>query len=168
VLPNRRVRAPLRVGILLSVLLAAFGPFSRSAAAPTAQAPAGSMLYFTDTREIRRYDLNTGALVDVLVPPASGESYYFLDMALGPDGKLYAIDGSQGQVRRFDAQNGALLDTFTSEQAAGLVAAYHIVFGPDGNLYISGQDAANPFKSKVVRYDITTGTLIDTFIPGSV
>jgi sugar lactone lactonase YvrE len=158
------MRGLLRVAILLSVLLAAFSPFSRSVAAPAAQAPAGALLYFTDTKEIRRYDLSTGALVDVLVAPPSEESHDFVDMAFGPDGKLYVIEGFHGQVLRFDAQTGALLDTFISLHAAGLASAYHLVFGPDGYLYIGGADAADPI-SKVVRYNIATGALIDTFIP---
>jgi DNA-binding beta-propeller fold protein YncE len=134
-------------------------------AAPRRASVTAPLLYFNDTREIRRYDSRTGELVGVFVPPTDLLPHFFSDMAFGPDNNLYVADGLEGKVLRYDGQTGALIDTFIPARAAGLTSAYHLIFGPDGNLYIGGQDISSFATSKVVRYNGATGALIETFIP---
>jgi DNA-binding beta-propeller fold protein YncE len=79
-------------------------------------------------------------------------------MAFGPDGALYVANqaGSPAIVKiagPFSNSPGAF-ETFVSDGAF-----YDLAFGTDGNLYAAGAGA-------VMRYDIVTGQLVDTFTHG--
>lgn len=83
-------------------------------------------------------------------------------MVFGPDGSLY-LGTSAGvfasQVRRYNGATGAFDRVFAtvpnSDQATALA------FGPDGKLYVG-----TGFAGSVLRYDGTSGTFLDVFIPG--
>jgi outer membrane protein assembly factor BamB len=64
-------------------------------------------------------------------------------------------------VRRCDASTGVLVDAIVPSARDGVINTHSgMTFGPDGNLYVSSWDA-----DSVLRYNPTTGALIDVFIP---
>lgn len=79
-------------------------------------------------------------------------------MAFGPDGALYVANqaGSPAIVKISGPFSDApgVAQTFVDDGAF-----YDVAFGPDGALYAGGAGA-------VLRYDIVTGQLIDTFTNG--
>jgi DNA-binding beta-propeller fold protein YncE len=75
-------------------------------------------------------------------------------LAVGPDGNLYVADADRGVIR-FDGLTGAF------RAALGTPGANALAFGPDGNLYVASSGIANA----VVRFDPSSGTLLDTFLP---
>lgn len=114
-------------------------------------------------KDVRRYDGNTGAFIDVFVPAGSGGLNLPSGLTFGPDGNLYVGDfTSQGAVRRYDGKTGAFIDTFVAPGSGGLsFPSLGLSFATDGNLYVSS--IAN---SSVLRYNGKTGAFIDTFVPG--
>ncbi|NET25583.1 hypothetical protein [Okeania sp. SIO1I7] len=65
---------------------------------------------------VRVYDVDTGALLDVLDAGLDAEGTPILDaprgLGFGPDGNLYASSTGTGSVVRFDGATGDLIDVF--------------------------------------------------------
>src|SRR5262249_44364115 len=88
-------------------------------------------------------------------------------MTFGPDGLLYAhqpqfpspnVPGDS--ITRYDPQTLAFLGVFVNQDSRILSnETQKPRFGPDGNLYVPTS------LGTVVRYDGTTGSFIDTFLP---
>lgn len=73
--------------------------------------------------------------------------------------KLLVSSFDSGEILAIDPQSGAVT-TFVAP-GTGLSRPTGIVFGPDGNLYVGNSTTAGA----VFRFNGTTGTLIDAFIP---
>jgi streptogramin lyase len=115
-------------------------------------------LYVSDrfSASIFRYNGSTGAFIDI--PISDGRLGGFVGFTFGPDGKIYANEyNGHFDVLRCDPATHTCA-VFASGHS--LVSASGITFGPDGNLYVSGINSGN-----VVRYDGTTGSFIDVFVP---
>ena len=121
--------------------------------------------------KVLRFNGTTGEFIDAFVPAGSGGLQGPRGLVFGPDGNLYvgANDPAPGWVLRYDGRMGDFLDVFVpagsnpfGETTAGYCRG--LVFGPDGNLYVSGAWPINRHPS-VLRYDGTTGALIDAFVP---
>lgn len=112
-------------------------------------------VYDTADEEMRRYNPDTGDLLDVFIP-SSGNLINACDFDIGIEGDIYITDLTLGGVRRFSGQDGTFLGVFThpSRPASG------VVFGPDGDLYVN--DSGN-----LARYDGTTGEFVETFVSGN-
>jgi hypothetical protein len=133
--------------------------------------PSGYLLVNSyDNNSVLRYDENTGAFVDTLVPKGSGGLGNSLGMILGPDHDLYVsnhlepINSGNGQtssVLRFDGTTGAFLSVVADSNQVS--SPRGIVFGPDGNLYV----AEGKGPGTVLRFSGTTGAFIDDFVPTS-
>lgn len=80
-------------------------------------------------------------------------------------GYLLVIDYDNSNVLRYDASTGAFVDEFVTKRSGGLFEPQFAVFGPrDGNLYVgSGHFSGRPESFAVMRYDGSTGALIDRF-----
>jgi hypothetical protein len=85
-----------------------------------------------------------------------------LGIAFGHDGSLFIADRDERTVYRYTDDDG--LSEFVDAGTGGLDQAFGIAFGPDGNgngtsdLYVASQNTG-----EVLRYEGTTGKLIDTF-----
>ena len=123
-----------------------------------------------NTRSVHRYDVHTGAFVDVFISSGSGGMERTGGMAFGPDkGHLYATSTvwqGDNEVLRYDRETGDFIDVFIPAAASMGNALYNLSFGPDGDLYILdwiGQGSGCSGKSTVRRYDGETGVYIDDF-----
>lgn len=107
---------------------------------------------------VRRFDLSTGAFIDVFVPANSGGLDVPVGMDFGPDGNLYVVSNANQSIKQYDGITGAYLDTFIPN-GSGLNTPTGMIFGPDDNLYVSslGSDS-------VLRFDGATGLYIDDFV----
>ena len=127
---------------------------------------------------VLRYDGMTGAFLDVFVPAGSNPfgvtgSGAPRGLVFGPDRNLYvsynwgATADLHSSILRYDGTTGAFLDAFVSEGSGGLYDATGVFFGPDDNLYVRSatQQGGLGGPSAVLRYDGTTGTFIDQFVP---
>jgi len=113
------------------------------------------------TAAVLRYDLSTGAFIDVFASGNGLDRPYGL--VFGPDGYLYVASFLSDQILRFNGTTGAFVDVFATGdgQPGGLNGPDYLKFGPDGGLYVTTQGSvAGDFPglpSEVLRYDITTG-----------
>src|SRR6267143_1127370 len=114
-------------------------------------------LYVSDSdhETVLRYNGSTGSFINAFVPAVGDPA----GLAFGPDSNLYvASSSSPGEVSRFNGSTGAAIGaSFGSGQLSNPEG---LTFGPDGNLYVAGGDTKS-----VLRYDPTTGTFIDAFVP---
>ncbi|MHB1458770.1 MAG: PEP-CTERM sorting domain-containing protein [Armatimonadota bacterium] len=127
---------------------------------------AGGYLYVTghNTNNVVRYDLATGAFVDILI---SSEISKPTKIVIGPDGNLYIANGTtNGTISRFktdgtplpaEGKTGALFATTGFDYPTGMD------FGPDGNLYVANESG----NYCVYRYDGTSGEQIGGFFANS-
>ena len=78
---------------------------------------------------------------------------------------LLVTDYDHGSVLRYDAATGAFVDEFVARNSGGLNQPQFLVFGPhDDNLYVGSSHFSGPGRFiGVLRYDGTTGALIDEF-----
>jgi DNA-binding beta-propeller fold protein YncE len=125
-------------------------------------------LYVTsrDDNSIKRYDGETGAFIDAVLPSgASGLNYPF-DLTFGPDKKLYLTSRQEktqaGSVICCDVKSGETT-IFVPSHSGGLTEPSVLCFGPDGNLYVGSWA-----DHSVRRYDGRTGSLLAMFVqPGA-
>jgi hypothetical protein len=111
---------------------------------------------------VRRYNIETGALIDVFIDLKAEGFRSLTTMEFGPDGDLYV--GGQlvrdnifgNAIMHFDGQNGAVIDYFFLQTGGVLV----MDFGLEGHLYIGDASGIG-----LQEYDAATGTFIRVFIP---
>lgn len=123
----------------------------------------------TETRDVVRYDAETGEYRGVFIPAGAGGLQTPNDFFLGPDGLLYLASGSNnaapGQgVLRFDPRTGKFIDCFTKFPSGPnrFIQPYGAAFGPDGKLYVTS------FRTdEILRFDGVTGEFIDVFAQGT-
>src|SRR5207248_11684898 len=65
-----------------------------------------------DSNSVVRYDVTTGDLVGVFVPPGSGGLSGTHGLAFGPDGNLYVNNRYGHNILRYDGRTGAFIDVF--------------------------------------------------------
>lgn len=114
---------------------------------------------------IMQYDGRTKAYLGPFVPSGSGSMGHPQAMTFGPDGNLYVAtchseDGTIGRVKCYDGQTGAFMPGHLFQSMSSGAEPFSPTFGPDGNLYVSEWTSGN-----ILRYNPTTGSLIDVFIP---
>ena len=102
-----------------------------------------------------RFDASSGAFLGQL--PAAQTPTSHREMAFGPDGHLYVVDGIGNQVLRYDGTTGASMGAFVPA-GRGLGNPSGLAFGPEGDLFV-----ANGSDSRVRRYDGTTGMAVRTY-----
>jgi len=123
------------------------------------------------TGQVLRYDERTGAFIDVFIDTFSGGPRgSYGGMVIGPDGNLYVsktigMVGQPGEVQRHDVTTGAFLDNFVPRGSGGLTRPNALHFGPDGNLYLRSTVPAGVPDDSILRYNGTTGTFLDVFVP---
>lgn len=90
----------------------------------------------------------------------SGSLTNAVDVAQGPDGRLYVSGYSSDNIVRFNA-DGTGATVFVASGSGGLNGAAGIAFGPDGHLY-----AASGLSNQILRFNGSTGAFIDVFASG--
>jgi streptogramin lyase len=116
-------------------------------------------LYVGTSNNISRYDGQTGAFLNVLVPTTNGTTNPTpFDMAFGPDGNLYVTGAGNKPVWRYNGSTGQFIDAFTGSTSGSQPEG--LIFGADGNLYL-----ADNFN--VDRYNGITGAFVNHFAGGS-
>jgi hypothetical protein len=128
--------------------------------------PSGYLLVDSfDNNRVLRYNENTGAFVDAVVPNNSGGLREPVGLVFGPDRNLYVSSGLEADmgtghkgVLRYDGTTGTFLGDFADSNQIQSPRA--ILFGPDGNLYVS-----DGFQSAILRYDGKTGAFLGDFVP---
>src|SRR5882672_3077619 len=118
-------------------------------------------LYVSSFTNVSRYDGQTGALLNIFVPPINNAlEPRAVDMAFGPDGNLYIAGSSSTSnnrgVWRYNGSTGQLMDIFVN---APFSSPGGLAFGLDGNLYLG--DGFN-----VDRYNGATGAFTSHFAHG--
>jgi outer membrane protein assembly factor BamB len=108
--------------------------------------------------QVLRYNVATGAFVDIFVTAGSGGLDVPVGLDFGPDGNLYVASASGNSVLRYDGGTGAYIDTFVPN-GSGLNIPTGILFGPDDNLYVCSHSS-----DKVLRFDGTTGATMGDFV----
>jgi hypothetical protein len=130
--------------------------------------PDGS-LYIANlgTNEVLRYNTTSG--LTSFVSAGSGSLSYPRKAAFGPDvigdsaQDLYVTSEGNGKVLRFDGLTGAYIDTIVT---IGTNGPNWLEFGADGSLYVSAwTSTSNNYKS-ILRYNATTGALLDSLALG--
>jgi uncharacterized protein (TIGR03437 family) len=121
---------------------------------------ADSNLYVTSTfgGTVLQFDGSSGAFLKTFatLPAGSGPTGILF---LPDGGDLLVCDSFNAAIFRFDPVNGgAPKGTFAS--GSPLSGPSGLVPGPGNDVYV-----ANPFGQNVVRYNSTTGALIDIFLP---
>ncbi len=102
---------------------------------------------------IKRYNLDTGAYVDDLIPATSGLNNP-QEVLLGPDGNLYVsfrFGSNSGTVKKYDL-DGSFLGDFTSGYT--LAEATKMSWTPSGDLTVSQWSST---QNEAVTFDGQTG-----------
>lgn len=144
-----------------------YGGANSSLSAPYAIAYAGGQYLYAsnDDNSITRFDTtssNTAGVQLTLTPsPGTQNGIFTLNgLALGPDGALYASDGSTGSILRISAPstNASTLSLFTG----GLSGPQGIAFEPGtNNLFVASDD-------NTIRRIIPAGTVATGYTAGVV
>jgi hypothetical protein len=147
----------------------ALGLMALAAASPKATAANGDLFvqdFFTGSG-IHRFNGNTGAYVNTMVPP-SGGNFSYLGSTFGPNGNLYVLGNESngvndnGAVFEYNGASGAYIGTVVSDpnlnnQATGLAI--------EGNSIYVGNFNGN---NGILKYDLNTGASQGVFVqPGS-
>ena len=82
-----------------------------------------------NTDSVLRFDLQTGAFIDVFVPTGAGGLDDPGRVVFGPDGNLYVVSQATGSVLRYDGSSGDFLDVFISGPMVS--APYELVYVPE-------------------------------------
>ena len=81
-----------------------------------------------------------------------------MDVAYGPDGRIYvACQGDDG-VSRINQFTGQSLGVFVLAGSGGLFSPRSLVFGPDGHLYVSSA------TGEILKYNGATGAFLGVFV----
>jgi len=82
-----------------------------------------------------------------------------VNVACGPDGKVYVADFDNGKIREVDAEDGT---TSTVIATGGFQRPFGMAFAPDGTLYVSTdrdpQGGSGPMAGTVWRIDVSART----------
>jgi RHS repeat-associated protein len=114
--------------------------------------PDGNLyVYDTFDEQMRRFNPQTGALIDVFIP--GGNLANACDFDFGPDGDIFITDATFRDVRRFSGVDGSFLGVFATTN--GFPSG--ITLGPDGDFYVNVSGTTQVFDGE-------TGELVDTFI----
>ena len=117
-------------------------------------------------KQVLRYHGETGALIDVFIPPNYTTQQNIKHFVFGPDDHLYVSKYEHpGLVSRYNIQTGARIDVFVQLEPATegrLDAPEGLLFGSDGLLYVSDEGSSN-----ILRYDGTSGAYVDVFVEPS-
>ncbi|GJM19749.1 MAG: hypothetical protein DHS20C14_19620 [Phycisphaeraceae bacterium] len=103
-----------------------------------------------------------GAFVRTVLSPAANGIARPLDMILSDDeSTLYVSNNASGRVTVYDMATGALTGPFGS---GSLTYPEGLAWAPDGSMVVANAGGGN-----LVRFDVTTGAVLDTFeiIPGT-
>lgn len=164
----RRVALPVIVGVLTHG--SAGADFVATTIDFNTQTPSG----------LQRFDEVTGVRLTAgeTAPGSVGGFAPFgpTDIAMGPDGYIYASDGFTGSILRFDATTNAPIDPPNQFLAPGLFAQRQtqaqglsfasLTFGTNGNLYVVDAydvtETATP--SAGIRVYDSTGVQVDTLL----
>src|SRR5262245_39717720 len=84
---------------------------------------------------ILRYDAQTGAPHDLFTSKAFSDVDYVLDMAMGPDGRVYVASYDNDSIRCFDATSGDMMSIFIPSGSGGLDGPTSMMFH-DGSLFV--------------------------------
>jgi len=119
-------------------------------------------LYVTSSADdsVRRFNGQTGQLIDEFIAPGSGGLNVPLGIAFGPDGNLYVASNASDSVLRYRSSDGSFLDAFVPSGSNGLDGPSGLLFRSDGNLYVSSADS-----DQILRFDASTGAFVDAFVP---
>lgn len=86
----------------------------------------------------------------------------FNRLTYGPNGNLFVASELDGVIAEFNGTTGAFIRTAV---ATSPTATSGFTFGPDGNIYREESfSTTQPAPERIVRYNGTTGELIDTFV----
>jgi len=110
---------------------------------------------------IDEFDGLSGAFVRTLV--STGVKSGGGQMAIGPDGRLYGPNSTNG-ISRWDLSTGALVSVFVAAGSGGLASPGGLAFGLDGNLYVGSINFLSG-QHLVLKYNGTTGASLGTFVP---
>ncbi|NOK63753.1 MAG: hypothetical protein GFH27_549285n360 [Chloroflexi bacterium AL-W] len=118
-------------------------------------------LYLTDAASdsVKRYNGETGVLIDTFVSAFSGGLETPRGLTFGSDQHLYVSSESNDRVLRYNKDTGAFMNAFVSTGSGGLDKPTDLAFGPDGNLYVISKGSKS-----ILRYDGETGAFIDEVI----
>lgn len=101
---------------------------------------------------VLRYDGTTGAFIDLFAATVNSGAQ---DIVFGPDGNLYLITPHDFRILRSSGTTAGSMTEFSS----GGSTPVSMNFGNDGHLYVS-----NGAQNTVIRRDVVSGTIIDTFV----
>jgi DNA-binding beta-propeller fold protein YncE len=112
--------------------------------------------------EALRFNGQTGALTNALVPASNADAPFAPRGMVVKDNALYVADlqgadTDEGRIAFYDANTGQFLGQFTPAGFAGQFNPRAVVFGPDGGLYVSAFDFTNLAAGYVLRFDTATG-----------
>jgi streptogramin lyase len=70
--------------------------------------------------EVRRYNVWSGAMVDVFIPPGTGGLDLPVGLVFGPDANLYVTSVNNPTILRYDGRTGRFKDVFVPGGSGGL------------------------------------------------
>ncbi len=108
------------------------------------------------SNDVRRYDPQTGAVVDTFVASGSGGLSGAEGIVFEPGGDLLVADYGGDRVLRYDGSTGAYNGVFASTSLSG---PYGLAYGPDHDLYVGNYDA-----DEIIHFDGSTGAHLGTFV----
>ena len=84
-----------------------------------------------------------------------------VDVAYGPDGRIYVACMGDDGISRIDPVTGQSLGAFVLAGSGGLFSPRSLAFGPDGHLYVSSA------TGDILEYDGATGAFLGVFVDAS-